>query len=66
VDHLERYLLVRSGKVVGLERYPWYGVGWKVFRLLKVISNQLRTGSREYIPQDNRCRHLFGMEQLAY
>jgi hypothetical protein len=29
VDCLERYLLVRSGKVVGLERCSWYGVGWK-------------------------------------
>jgi hypothetical protein len=37
VDHLERYLLVRSGKVVGLERYLRYGVGWKVSHLLKVM-----------------------------
>jgi hypothetical protein len=29
MDCLERYLLVRSGKVVGLERCPRYGVGWK-------------------------------------
>jgi hypothetical protein len=29
VDHLQRYLLVQSGKVVGLERCPWYGVFWK-------------------------------------
>jgi hypothetical protein len=28
VDCLERYLLVRSGKVVGLERCAWYDVGW--------------------------------------
>jgi hypothetical protein len=27
VDRLERYLLVWSGKVIGLERFPWYGVG---------------------------------------
>jgi hypothetical protein len=37
VDCLERYLLVQSGKVVGLERYPWYGVGWKVSHLQKVM-----------------------------
>jgi hypothetical protein len=29
VDSLERYLLARCGKVVGLERYPRYVVGWK-------------------------------------
>jgi hypothetical protein len=29
VDCLERYLLVRSGIVDGLERCPRYGVGWK-------------------------------------
>jgi hypothetical protein len=27
VDYLERYLLVQSGKMVGLERCMWYGVG---------------------------------------
>jgi hypothetical protein len=37
VDHLESYLLVWSGKVVRLERYPWYGVGWMVFHLQKVM-----------------------------
>jgi hypothetical protein len=37
VDYLERYLLVRSGKVVGLERCLRYGVGWKVSHLQKVI-----------------------------
>jgi hypothetical protein len=37
VDCLERYLLVRSGKVVGLEWYPRYGVGWKVSHLQKVM-----------------------------
>jgi hypothetical protein len=37
VDCLERYLLVRSGKVVGLERYPRYGVGWKVYHLRKAM-----------------------------
>jgi hypothetical protein len=37
VDCLERYLLVCGGKVVGLESYPWYGVGWKVFHLQKVM-----------------------------
>jgi hypothetical protein len=31
------YLLVWSGKVVGLERYSWYGVGWKVSHLRKVM-----------------------------
>jgi hypothetical protein len=36
VDCLERYLLVWSEKVVGLERYLWYGVGWKVSHLRKV------------------------------
>jgi hypothetical protein len=30
VDYLERYLLVRCGIVVGLERCPRYGVSWKV------------------------------------
>jgi hypothetical protein len=29
--------LVQSGKMVGLERYPWYGVGWKVSHLRKVM-----------------------------
>jgi hypothetical protein len=29
VDCLERYLLVRSGIVVGLERCLRYGAGWK-------------------------------------
>jgi hypothetical protein len=29
VDYLERYHLVRSGIVDGLERCPRYGVGWK-------------------------------------
>jgi hypothetical protein len=29
VNYLKRYLLVRCGIVVGLERCPWYGVGWK-------------------------------------
>jgi hypothetical protein len=28
VDYLERYLLVWCGKVVGLERFLRYGVGW--------------------------------------
>jgi hypothetical protein len=37
VDCLERYLLVRCGIVVGLERCPWYGVGWKVSYLRKVM-----------------------------
>jgi hypothetical protein len=26
---LERYLFVWSGIVDGLQRCPWYGVGWK-------------------------------------
>jgi hypothetical protein len=29
VDCLERYLLVWSGIVVGLEGCRWYGLGWK-------------------------------------
>jgi hypothetical protein len=29
VDCLERYLLVQSGIVDGLESCPRYGVGWK-------------------------------------
>jgi hypothetical protein len=33
VDCLEKHLFVQSGKVVGLERYPWHGVGWKVSHL---------------------------------
>jgi hypothetical protein len=33
VDCSEMYLLVWRGTVVGLERYPWYGVGWKVSHL---------------------------------
>jgi hypothetical protein len=37
LDCLERYLFVRRGKVVGLERYPRYGVGWKVSQLWKVM-----------------------------
>jgi hypothetical protein len=37
VDCLERYLLVWSGIVVGLERCMWYGVGWKVSHLRKVM-----------------------------
>jgi hypothetical protein len=37
VDCLERYLLVQSGKVVGLKRYLRYGVGWKVSHLWKVM-----------------------------
>jgi hypothetical protein len=37
VNCFERYLSVRSGKVVGLERYLRYGVGWKVSHLLKVM-----------------------------
>jgi hypothetical protein len=37
VDYLERYLLIWCGKVVGLERCPRYGVGWKVSHLRKVM-----------------------------
>jgi hypothetical protein len=37
VDCSEMYLLVWRGTVVGLERYPWYGVGWKVSHLWKVM-----------------------------
>jgi hypothetical protein len=37
VDCLERYLLVRRGIVVGLERCPRYGVGYKVSHLRKVM-----------------------------
>jgi hypothetical protein len=37
VDCLERYLLVRCGIVIGLERYPWYDVGWKISHLWKVM-----------------------------
>jgi hypothetical protein len=37
VDCLEMYLLVRRGIVVGLERCPRYGVGWKVSHLQKVL-----------------------------
>jgi hypothetical protein len=37
VDYLESYLLVRSGIVVGLERFLWYGVGWKVSHLWRVM-----------------------------
>jgi hypothetical protein len=37
VDCLERYLLVRSGIVDGLERCSRYGVGWKVSHLWKVM-----------------------------
>jgi hypothetical protein len=37
VDCLERYLLVRSGIVDGLERCPRYDVGWKVSHLQKVM-----------------------------
>jgi hypothetical protein len=37
VDCLERYLLVWSGKVVGLEWFPGYGVGLKVSHLQKVM-----------------------------
>jgi hypothetical protein len=33
VNCLKRYLLVRCGKVVGLEWCPRYGVGWKVSHL---------------------------------
>jgi hypothetical protein len=36
-DCLKRYLLVQSGKVLRLERYMWYGVGWKVSHLRKVM-----------------------------
>jgi hypothetical protein len=42
VDHLERYLLVWSGKVVGLEWYPWYGVGWKVSHFWNVMLESAR------------------------
>jgi hypothetical protein len=28
--------------------------------------NQLRTGSKESTPQDNRCHHVSGMELFAY
>jgi hypothetical protein len=39
---------VRCGIVVGLERCPRYGVGWKGISFAeKSCSNQLRTGSRE-------------------
>jgi hypothetical protein len=37
VDCLEGYLLVRSGKVVGLKMYPWYSVGWKASPMRKVM-----------------------------
>jgi hypothetical protein len=37
VDCLERYLLVWSGKLVGLKRCLRYGVGWKVSHLRKVM-----------------------------
>jgi hypothetical protein len=37
VDCMERYLLVLCGIVVGLEWCPWYGVGWKVSHLRKVM-----------------------------
>jgi hypothetical protein len=37
VDGLERYLLVWCGIVVGLEKCPRYGVGWKVSHLWKVV-----------------------------
>jgi hypothetical protein len=37
MDCLEWYLLVRCGIVVGLERCPRYGVGWKVSLLWKVM-----------------------------
>jgi hypothetical protein len=37
VDCLERYLLVWRVTVVELERYPWYGVGWKVSHSQKVM-----------------------------
>jgi hypothetical protein len=37
MDCLERYLLVWSEKVFGLERYPWYGVGWKIPHMWKVM-----------------------------
>jgi hypothetical protein len=36
VDGLERYLLVWCGIVVGLEKCPRYGVGWKVSHLWEV------------------------------
>jgi hypothetical protein len=35
VDYLERYLLVRSGIVDGLERCPRYGVCWKVISFME-------------------------------
>jgi hypothetical protein len=35
MDCLERYLLVQSGIVVGLERCPRYGVGWKGISIAK-------------------------------
>jgi hypothetical protein len=42
MDHLERYLLVRCGIVVGLERCLRYGVGWKVSHLRKVMLESAR------------------------
>jgi hypothetical protein len=37
VDCMEKYLLVWCGIVVGLERCPSNGMGWKVSHLQKVM-----------------------------
>jgi hypothetical protein len=42
VDGLERYLLVRCEKVVGLKRCPRYGAGWKVSCLRKVMLESVK------------------------
>jgi hypothetical protein len=47
VDYLERYLLVQSGKVVGLKWCLRFGMGWKVSHLRKVVLKSERTDSRE-------------------
>jgi hypothetical protein len=43
----------------------WCGMEWYLI-CGKSCSNQLRTGSREYRPQDNKFHHVSGMEWLAY
>jgi hypothetical protein len=50
----------RIGMVDGLERCLEYGWFYG-----KSYSNQLRTDSREWTPQDNRCYYVSSMEQLA-
>jgi hypothetical protein len=55
VDCLERCLLVRCGKVVGLKRCPRCGVGWKVSHLWKVI---LESAKDRFLRVDTLGQHV--------